>query len=358
MRIIDRDSKSVKDSQQEFFALARTQQATDEELRKRYMEEKKANENEQVSAEEVRRLEERLAAAEMVAFLGLEPEELGVDMSSEDGDALAQVALILEESFEEQIKAQQNDPEYMELVRSINKSQGIEELEDKDYTGDDPLLIKEFQQKEEEIKRQLEARANRKTAAARGTDGIEEADIIDVEASFVSSDKYSGNKAFSGGGNSSKNSNGIFGSSSNKNSAAGMSKPANNANQEEAAERERNYNADLFALSSTQMMNLAMNGERKAKKKKEKSRFGGKEKFSFKSLWNKTKAWCSSKEAAVMGKICAALCLQTGMAMMTKRIEFDGKLQMLSFIGMSMGIFVVAREARAEGFDIRNLGFM
>ena len=360
MRTIDNEKEPLLDGQKEFLAMARIQNdATEEELKKKYMQDKD-NERVQPTAEDIRLAEEKALAQNMFSILGIDPADvMGEEINMHEDDALERVTKKLNEVFKDELDGLKDDEEYQNKIKEMNRKAGIKEWEKRDYTNKDFLLTKEFETRQAKIDEQLQLSKNRKEAAARRARGEE---VIDVDETYPGSESYESSRSFNGSTRSEsthRSSNGVFGSSNNQSNAAAFGNA--NMDYDESAskkKKEKNYNADLFGSSSKRMMDIAYSGEKKQAKKKSKTSYGGKEKLSLKSIWRKTKSWLSSKEAGVLATTCAALCLQVGMAMMTKRVDFDGPMQTVMFIGMSMGAFMVAREARAKGFDIRSISFM
>lgn len=114
---------------------------------------------------------------------------------------------------------------------------------------------------------------------------------------------------------------------------------------------------NMYSHGAQSMRNMAFSGREKVKKKKKRNHFG-KKRFSVKNVWGSVKEWFHSDESILLSKIGVMLCLETGMAIITKQHEFEGTGQMLAFLGMMLGVFYISREIRAEGFDPRKMSMV
>lgn len=353
MRVLEKNESPLRQQ----YELARMEDVSQEELMKRYMEEVKENVVEK-SDDEIRIEEEHMEAAEMMAFLGME----GVQLNTEN--PLAELTEMCAESYKETILASQEDPEYKSLVKELNEKQGIFEIDlSKDWTDhDDPLLEKQFERESQKISSTLTARASRKRLDKDSTmKDWDNAFAAEEEVSQSFNNKTSTDSGYRSGSTfdqarrqstSSSTSSG-FRTASAKSETVGYSKTTDDPDYE----RRQENRGKCYAKVSGQMLDVAYKGDKKVKKPRKKRAFGAREKFSFRGLWNKTKEWFHTDEAVLGAKIGAMLCLQTGMAVMNKRLEFDGTLQALSFVGMALAVFFVGREVRAEGFDARTIQF-
>ena len=75
-------------------------------------------------------------------------------------------------------------------------------------------------------------------------------------------------------------------------------------------------------------------------------------------MWSRTKEWFNSDEGTIMLKVGAFISLETALGIMTKKFEFDGALQAVSFIGMMLGVFAIGRELSVEGLNPKNYGLV
>lgn len=122
-------------------------------------------------------------------------------------------------------------------------------------------------------------------------------------------------------------------------------------------EKREKQTKDMYSRGANSMRNMAFSGREKVKKKKKRNPYG-KKRFSIKNVWKSTKEWFHSDEAVLLSKIGVMLCLETGMAIVTKQHEFEGTGQMLAFLAMMLGVFYISREIRAEGFDPRKVSMI
>lgn len=340
-----------------YMELARLEDVNQEELMKRYMEEIKDNVAEKTD-DEVRREEEKLEALQMMEILGLE----GIELDGED--PLGQLTEMCAANYKDTILSSQDDPEYKKLVKELNEKEGVYEMDlTKSWVDeDDPLLEKQFAREREKITATLTARGQRKkldsTATMKDWDHafeVEEDIFNSFSKKTETSSGYRSSSIFdeSRSTSSSSSSNG-FRSTKAKTETTGYKKQESmDADYELRQEKRGKYQE----MVSAKMLDVVYTGKEKKKVPRKNRMYGGKEKFSLKGLWNKTKEWFHSDEAVLGAKIGAMLCLQTAMAVTSKRLEFDGALQALTFVGMSLGVFFVGREVRSEGFDARRFAF-
>lgn len=358
MRTVESEENSVV-VKPNLMQLARMEDVSPEELEKKYMRSVEAAET--MTDDEARKNESKESAMDLLTFLGLE-DELDIDETSDNplGDLTDDLMKFKLEELEGT-----KDPAYREQIKKDKlEILGIEEIDQSIIIeNDDPFLEKEYKREQEKIANQLAARKRRKEIALENKHPNPLGEELDEYESFnfgreseTSRSGYRQSASFSGStiidSDYSSSKTRTKTSSNTESTSFTHGKPV--ANDEENQKRR----AQLYEHGTKQMLDMIYNGPKKQKKEKERRRFGRKEKFSFKGLWKKTKAWFSSEEAAVMAKIGAMLCLQTGMAIMTKRLDFDNGLQAVTFIGMMLGVFYVGNEVRAEGFDFRRLNFM
>lgn len=76
------------------------------------------------------------------------------------------------------------------------------------------------------------------------------------------------------------------------------------------------------------------------------------------SFKRKTLNFLRSKKAKILSKTALLMSLQLGMAVVGKKYEFQGMGQMVTFLGMMMGVFYLTRELVEDGFDPRGFGIL
>jgi hypothetical protein len=84
--------------------------------------------------------------------------------------------------------------------------------------------------------------------------------------------------------------------------------------------------------------------------------FAGK-KFRFKNMWHNVKAWLRTNKAKAITKFGIMVSFEMMMAILAGKREFDGNGQMLAYLGMIMGAFIIGNELIKEGYDPRKIQF-
>ena len=335
------------------FNLARVDDVSEDSLRKKFM--KNVDENKVKSTEEIREETEEQEAIDAFEFLGLADFGLSVDdaLSTIKGSTYTEER---EKEFEDTI----NNEEIKELKGLLGHYVEPDDGYLEEYKKD-PYLQKRFEEWNKSMKDQLDKITNRQKY--RDKDAYYEA--IDADDLVIDSGK--GKESVWDASKERKS----YGSSSSgfaqRNNRTGYSQREESFNDRKdsgkaaftrTAEEQKRYQ-DMYADSATKMRSLALESAKEVpRRKKKQQRFYSSKKWSFKGMWERTKGWFNSNEGALMLKVGAFLCMETALAIMTKKFQFDGALQAVSFIGMMMGVFAIGRELSTEGINIRNYGLL
>lgn len=332
-RTITRDEGVVQS-----FGLARMEDVNYDDMKKKWMESADKIElpKDTRTQEEIQADNEFIEAAKFVDFWGIE----GVAISETGGqEAMMEMAAMIEAVNKEEIQYMN---EIIEKVIEEDAGEKIEQMTAFVTEEDDPLLEKRF----EEAATKLIEKIFMEDIKREGTDDKREEDSTWKEDV----------KSFYTGGSSSSSKSDPWASSSSSRTASSTSATTSTVTMDEMERRDK-QNHMVMTKMRDNVLDMAVNAPKWKDEKKEKPihYFGGKKKRNLKYYMASIKSWFRSKKGKATWKIGIALCMELALGVITKKIELEGPMQMLSYLGMSLGVFYVGSELYGEGYDMRRL---
>lgn len=322
-------------------ALANLDDVTAEGFRKRYMEKVKdgtlPDDNRTVA--EIQMEEDAIKLKEFAIWCGIEDE---VDVNTDNPmDILTKISQEMTEGSKEalELAAQQRERNDEE-----DAAEKIKQITQFTVNTDDPLNINEFKEKKERIIQGLLAISEKAERQKENENTYQESYSKDTSNRFQSRSGYD-----SGYTHNMKSD--YF----TKNST----RKAKIIDVEDEDERKRIYydNLDDDVKMAKQ---FAMDGGGYYSKNDSPPNYKkifAAGKFRFKNLWGNVKKWFKTRQARVIVKFGIAITFEMAMAMLAGKREFEGNGQMLAYLGMIMGAFIISNELMKEGFDPRKVGF-
>jgi hypothetical protein len=300
-------------------ALARMEDVDHEALRKKYMTAKENGDSqpEKSSAE----IQAEYDVADMKAFLDffemddIDPERYGdtYDLNKAVGESLftANEEII--------VKAKEKEDEYKKTLKEELKIE-IVDSEQMDFKSEDTTLAASYERRKKESKAtQSEAihdstridsgYKERRTTSSGNTRSWDTSDVTFQQTRTVSSKRPE--------------------------------------NEEEARKMQLQAGFD-FAVQ------MAQKTKNKGNDPLDNNRYMRRRK-GIKGLWDRGKAWFKSKDAGVVKKVGLLLSMQVAMAVISGKFEFDGPLHLLSYLGLTMGVFYVHRQLEKDDIPVGNV---
>lgn len=326
-RSITLDREETKTS----FGIARREDVNYDDVKKRWMEsaDKMELPQDPRTQEEIQAAEDFSVAAGFADFFEFE----GVEISEGDAqETMVKMAAMMEAEAQDEIQLAQE-----QRARNIEEdaAEKIEQVEVFVVNEDDPLLEKDFKEKSEKIIQKWAMEDKKK-------DGTYEPTKEDVDKKWQTTSSSSD----------------PWPSSSNRTRTATATSTTTSGTGTIYDDGQRNKEIhQMYSNMHDNILNTVHNGPvwKEEKKATPVNHFGGKKKFSMKSIWTSVKGWFKSKKSKAICKIGVALCMETALGIITKRQSFDGPGQMLGYLGMMLGVFFIGSELRAEGYDMRRL---
>ena len=304
-----------------------------EERKKRWTESGQSQKlpDDERTVAEIQASEDSLAASEFLAFFELEEEFNSDDPLS----SIQEFSVKMEESSKEDYEVAENRREsYAEKDKEFK----IEQCTEFYVNTEDPTLSEYYKEKSERIIQKILVQEN---------DTKRFDTVIDAEPTRSSSNqRTSGNQR-------------SFGYEETTRSADATSRTTTSTqNNSQNTEAQNKLRSSLYSSSADNMRQFAHAGPKRQKKASSHRYYGGKQKFSIKNMFRKTRDWFRNDEAKLLTKIGIAVCLEAGLLMITNKYRFEGPKEMFSYLAMMLGVFYISRELSSEGYDPRRLAIL
>lgn len=317
------------------YSLAKIEDVDHDALRKRFTEDTGKDPYETKSIEEMEFDETTEEATLFAEFFELEGDEFA---DEDPGSSLRKMQESVSENEEEFEDAEKSAEE----IKRMDADEGVIQAEISEFdTNEDPLLEQEFKEKSERMikKMVVEDSKQDRPHTSPGTGGAER--IIDKETPFTSTrSSYSSSSPF-GEDDSFRR------STTNSNSSSNKSTVYNKEGRDKQV-------AFQYSEGATMMANMAHYAPKTSKTKRKKSFFKRRH-WNWKSVTKDLAEVFQTDKARMMMKVGAMLSLQMSMAIVSKRYEFDNSKQMLTYLGLMMGVFYIGHELSNEGLDPRRM---
>lgn len=304
-------------------SLARMEDVDVDNLRKRYMEKGKSKlPNDDRSPSEIQAI---VDTEETMAFLQFFEMEEDVELDADDPlGGMAQMSAMMDEASQDVLELAESQ---REMNIEEDAAESIVQVTEFTVNDKDPVLSLDFKENNERIIKKLISDSKKESEPTRS--------LFDEAREETARQGWSGHRTTEPISSSTSSSN-VHQSSREGKGFAGLD------------------------VATERMRQFVMNGSYKKPKTKKVSmhQFSGKKKGikgMFRNAWESTKEWFASDHATTILKVGAMVCLEAAVAVVTKKMEFENGKQVLMYIGMSLGIFVVGTELKEKGFDARRL---
>lgn len=336
-------SKDVEKTDFQTGALARLDDVSFEKMKQRYMEDVKSGKlpDDNRKPEEIQEEEDTKELAEFIDFFELDDFEY--DPNRDDPKTASD--RLSEQLSESQRGILETAISQMETNIKEDAAQNIEQVEEFTVNDKDPFLAQEYKEKSERIIKNWALESEKESERETRTSTRASYEEPSRTSTFNSGSGFAHKSQYSNGGTRT-----TTGTVSNSQSSTVFNKTTDD-------ERIRQQ----FGLGASKARDFAINSKFRDEEENFVSnayRFGGKKKWGLRYMKDVTLSWMKTKKAKRLLKVAAAICLETSLAVMTKQFEFDGPTQLLSFVGMTLGIFYLTSELAKEGYDQRRLAFI
>jgi hypothetical protein len=320
--------------------LANLEDVSAEAFRKRFMEkvENGTLPDDNRTVEEIQVEEDATELLGFLSWCGIDEEVAGVDYNN-PLESMSQISMQMAEGSKAalEIAASQR-----ELNSEEDAAEKIKQVTEFTMNTDDPLLINEYKEKKEKIIQSLLAVSEKAERQKENEGSYRESASKDTSNRFQS-----------------KGSGYTYNFKNNGTSGSGSSSRERKIIDIEDEDEKRRAYYDYLYQDVDMAKKFAHDGGYYAKNETPpdyKKLFVGK-KFRIKNLFTNIKKWFQTKQARVIVKFGIMVTFEMTMAVLAGKREFEGKGQMLAYLGMVMGAFVITNEMMKEGYDPRKFAF-
>ena len=316
-----------------------------EEMRRQFYETVEKEKLQQKSAEEVQLDVEFEEAAFLGQFFGLD-DELGEAIQNGDLDYVNTVLEVSchNEEVEKMIeKATVVEQEVMQ--EEIND--GLKIIEELKKDEEDPLGAKRFEQATTKV---LTSRMHTQEESRVG---------IEVDDPF----EYKSNKKDSYYNTQTSRSDEPYRRTATTRTSEpvmateSVAKDSSTTMREQRKARREFYNGaanDVKELTVRRNQAMAEKTHARIDKKRKGKR---RQKLTLRSAFTSVKSWFGSHDAADLFKVGTLICMETALAILTGKHEFEGKGQLMAFLGLMTGLYYIGQKVVEIGFDPRVVKF-
>lgn len=319
--------------------LARLDDVSNEAFMKKYM--KKVEDgtlpDDNRTVDEIQKEEQAMQLASFASWCGIEDE---IDLETDDpADMLSQIAQEMTEGSKEVLElAEKQRIENIEY----DASEKIKQVTEFSVDVDDPLNIQEYKDKKEKVIEGLLMMSQKSEQQKENEKTYQSSYSEDTSPRF-------------------RNSGSGFGSRVNVNDRQYKSSKSKQKiiDIDDLEEKKRAY-WDNLVDDKNMAYQAAVDGKgyrvQDDRPPNYKKLFAGK-KFRSKNLWHNVKSFLRTNKARAIVKFGIMISFEMMMAILAGKREFDGNGQMLAYLGMVMGAFIIGNELIKEGYDPRKIQF-